>query len=336
MSGARAINWGGLGTAALTALALSGCGDREGSEKAALALSEAVYPAEFALHDSYLQKGHYDVALVKKGDPLTRLRFAIDADPAQCRIGTPCEQRLRRAHADAVASALKIKALNTGFGACDVPMLGIHDARITPTLRTIVELDLDPADQQPELDRLTPCVAAFRRALPAEADEALRTLALRILRPAHGRAAVPAPLTLDSRLSGKRADEPSYQITIGAMQERAHAADLRLYVHYVSGSGLDEKLAEVARQTLADDQLGGHVPNHALNWQLKLDPQRLDVIRTYVLACSARTPGKGPCRTDIAVRMRYDLAREEASERAVIRNARGARGSVELPELPGR
>ncbi|MGE4323172.1 MAG: hypothetical protein AB7E60_09110 [Sphingobium sp.] len=159
---------------------------------------------------------------------------------------------------------------------------------------------------------------------------------MQILRPAPGRAAAPAPLTHDSRLPASRADEPAYQITIGAGQDRARAANLRLYVHYVSGSGLDEKLADVARRTLANDPLGGHVPNHALNWQLKLDPRRLDVIRTYVLACGTHIPGKGPCRTDVAVRIRYDLAREEASELAVIRDIGGTRGSVDLPVLPGR
>ncbi|MFV0625433.1 hypothetical protein ACBY01_15670 [Sphingomonas sp. ac-8] len=336
MSGIDAAASVRLWTAGLVALALGGCGDREGSERAALALSEAVYPGEFAFYDSYLQKGYYDVALVKKGDPLTRLRFAIDAEPAECRIGTACEQRLRRARADAVASAIKIKALNAGFGECGVPMLGIHDGRITSAFRTIVELDLDPADQQPGLDRLTPCVSGFRRALPADADEAPGTLALRILRPVGGRTTAPVPLTLDSRLPAKRADEPSYHIAIAAGQDRAQAADLRLDVHYVSGSGLDDKLADIARQALAKDPLGGRVPNHALNWQLKLDPQRLDVIRTYVLACSTHTPGKGPCQTDIAVRMRYDLAKGAASELAVIRNARGAHGSVDLPEMPGR
>ncbi|MGE4323173.1 MAG: hypothetical protein AB7E60_09115 [Sphingobium sp.] len=171
MTGVRATAWGRAWAAGLAALTLGGCGDREGAERAALALSEAIYPGEFAFHDSYLQKGHYDVALAKKDDPLTRLRFAIDADPARCGVGTACEQRLRRAHADAVATGIKLGALNAGFGACGVPMLGIHDGRITAAFRTIVELDLDTADQQPALDRLTPCVAAFRRALPAGADE---------------------------------------------------------------------------------------------------------------------------------------------------------------------
>lgn len=70
--------------------------------------------------------------------------------------------------------------------------------------------------------------------------------------------------------------------------------------------------------------------------QLKLDPQRLDVVRTCVLACSVDRPGAGPCRTEIAVRVRYDLAKNEASDMAVIRNVRDNRESSTLAQLPGR
>jgi len=328
--------WTSIAIAVGTVLALAGCGDRPGSEKAALALIEAVYPGAFVFHDSYLQKGYYDVAFAKRGDPLTRLRFAVDADPAQCRLGTPCEQRLRRAHADAVSTGIKLKALNAGFGTCGIPMLGIHDAERTSRFRTIVELEMDSADQQSALDRLAPCVAAYRQALPKSADEHLQTLSLRILLAERGGASAPKPMTLDSRLPDARAAEPSYQLTIGAGEERPKTADLRLYAHYVRESGLGAKLAKVARAALAKDPLGGHVPNYALNWQLKLDPQRSDVVRTYVLACSVEKPGTGPCQTDIAVRIRYDLAKDEASEVAVLRNIRYDRGSMKLPELPGR
>ena len=330
------MRWARWGAAILSALMLAGCGDREGSERAAIALAEAVYPGEFEFYDSYLQKGYYDVALVKSGDPLTRMRFNIDPDPAKCGVGTACEQRLRRAHDSAVLSGIKVKALNAAFSQCGIALLGIHEAQITPAFRTVLELDLDPANQQPALDRLTPCIARYRQGLPADADTALRTLALRILRPTPGQPAKAAPMTLDSRLPDNWSDEPSYQISIGADQEQARAADLRLYVHYISASGLDDRLADVARSTLAKDPLGGHVPNYPVNWQLKLDPQRLDVIRTYVLACSMYKEGQGPCQADIAVSMRYDLARGEASEVAVVRNIRDARGLHVLQALPGR
>ncbi|GEM_PF-2546090 len=322
--------------AGLAALVLGGCGDRPGSESAAVDLVEAIYPGQFAFHDSYLQKGHYDVALVSKTDPLMRIRFAVDADPAQCRVGSDCETRLRRAHAVATGTAIRIKAINSAFGACGVPLIGIHDMSMAPGFRTVIELDLDPADQQPALDRLTPCIDAYRQALPANADPALQGLGLRILRPAASGPTAPAPLTLDSRIPDDRTADPSYMIMVTPDQTRALAENLRLYVHYVSASGLDDKLSETAKRALADDPQGGHVPNHALNWQLKLDPARLDVIRTYVLACSSHTAGEGPCKTDVAVRIRYDLATDTASEIAVIRNIRDQRGSPDLPAIPGR
>lgn len=324
-------------TALIPGLMLGGCADRSGSEEVALALAEAIYPGQFKLHDSFLQTGgYYEVALASRTDPLMRVRFVIDREPAQCAIGTACEERLRRAHAAASMTAMKIRALNAGFGACGVPLLGMHDPAKAPAFRAVVEIDLDPADQQPALDRLTPCIAAYRQALPANADPALQALTLRIVRPAPGQPTAPQSMTLDSRLPDGRQNDPSYVIGLLADQPRALAENLRLYVNYVRASGLDEKLAETARIALAGDPQGGQVPNHALNWQLKLDPQRLDVIRTYVLACSAQTPGDGPCKTDVAVRIRYDLAKDEASELAVIRNIRDDRGSPVLPDLPGR
>ncbi|MFC4256465.1 hypothetical protein GRI97_09940 [Altererythrobacter xixiisoli] len=322
--------------AGLTALTLSGCSDREGSEHAALALAEAIHPGQFKLHDSYLQTGgYYEVALVSRTDPLLRVRFVIDREAGECQLGSRCEERYRRAHAAAVSTAIKMKALNAAFVSCGVPMLGLHDPAKAPAFRTIVELDLDPADQQPALNRLAPCIAAYRAALPADSPADLRVLSLRILRP-QGSPAPVQPMTLDSRLPGKRDDQPSYMIAMLPDEPRAMAEKLRLYANYVRGSGLSDKLAETAQRVLAADPQGGHVPNHALNWQLKLDPQRLDVIRTYVLACSAHVPGQGPCKTDVAVRIRYDLARDEASEVAVIRNFRDDRGSPVLPPLPGR
>lgn len=336
MSGVRAKAWARAWSMGLVALVLSGCEHRRGSEQAALAVAEAACPGQFEIHDSYLQKGHYDVALVKRDDPLTRVRFAIDADPAQCSPGAACEDRFRRAHAYAVSSATKIKALNTGFGQCGVPLLGFHEEPVAPTFRTIVELDLDSSDQQPALDRLGPCIDAFRRALPARVDSATQTLALRIIRPVRGSVTPPAPLSLDSRLPTGRADEPGYQVTISAGQDRALAADLRLSLHSVRASDLGLVLAEVAQRALANDPRGGHVPNRPLSWRLKLDSERLDVIHAYVLACSAPAPENRPCRTDIAVQIRYDLASEEASQVVVMRDVRGPRGIVNLPELPGR
>jgi len=160
---------------------LAGCGDRQGSIDAAMTLAEINYPGQLELYDTHLQKDHYDVVLAIKGDPVTRIRFGVDRDPAQCRSGAHCEERLRSAYETGVASGAKLKALDQALRECGVTALGIDDTHITPAFRTIVELDLDPADQQPALDRLTPCIATFRQALPPDASPAQLSLKLRVL-----------------------------------------------------------------------------------------------------------------------------------------------------------
>jgi hypothetical protein len=317
--------------------ALSGCGDRDGSIKAALALAEVNYPGQLELQDAQLQKDHYDIVLAIKGDPVTRIRFGVDRDPADCTPASPCEARLQRAYANGVAAGIKLKALDQGFRQCGVPVLGLNSGTITTAFTALIELDLGAEAQQAGLDRLTPCIAAFRQALPAASSPQLQSLALRILLPSGNAPAVaPSPLTFEARVSGKRQDGVSYLLGLEADDVRADSADLRLYPHYLSASGLDRKLAEIAQGVLSEDADGGHVPEYPLTWSLQLDPRRLDVIHTYVLACSVHKAGEGPCRTDIAVRMRYDMTQASASDLAVVRGIRDERGSVTLPALPGR
>lgn len=317
--------------------ALSGCGDRDGSIKAALALAEVNYPGQLELQDAHLQKDHYDIVLAIKGDPVTRIRFGIDRDPADCTPASACEERLKRAYVNGVAAGIKLKALDQGFRQCGVPVLGLNSDAITTAFTAVIELDLDAEAQQTGLDRLTPCIAAFRQALPAQASPQLRSVALRISLPSGNvPAEAPSPLTFEARLSAKRQKDVSYLVGLKAEDVRADSAALRLYPHYISASALDRRLAEIAQRALADDPHGGHVPEYPLTWSLQLDPRRLDVIHTYVLACSEHKAGEGPCGTDMAVSMRYDMTRDTASDLAVVRGIRDEPGSIALPPLPGR
>ncbi|TCP36582.1 hypothetical protein [Sphingomonas sp. BK235] len=319
--------------AILPGLILSGCGDRQGSIDAAMALAEAVYPGQLELLDSHLKKGQYAVTMGIKGDPLTRIGFDIDPDPAHCRIGTRCEERLRRAYAAGVAAGVKMKVLNAVLPACGVRMLGVQESEITPAFRTIVELDLDPADPQPGLNRVTPCIAAYRAAMPADARD--DHLAFRILLP-NGAPAKSAPLTFERQLEGARNDEPSYMISVAPDAASLSASQLRLYAWFLSAPERRDRLADAARAALAAERRQGHVPRLAQFHGTRLDPRRLDVVRTYVLACSVRERGKGPCRTDMAVRLRYDLRTGATSEPAILHDIRDAKGQIVLPELPGR
>ena len=140
---------------------LAGCADRGGSIEAAEALAEANYPGQLELHATALQKDHYDVIFAVKGDPITRIRFGMDRDPANCRQASPCEARLRKAYAEGIAAGRWLKAANRAFRRCGVPLLAVEGAG-PATHMLVVELDLGEADQQPALDRLQSCVEAFR------------------------------------------------------------------------------------------------------------------------------------------------------------------------------
>lgn len=321
----------------LPALLLSACADRQGSVEAAMALADAAYPGQLELFDTHMQKDRYDVTLAVKGDPYTRIRFSIDADPSRCHIGAACEERLHRAYAAGMAAGAKLKALNTAFQACGVTALGMHDNHVTPSFRTIIELDLDAQDQQPALDRLSPCVAAFRQALPADATADQRSLAFRILLPGSKGAAKPVfPFLFEKRLDSSRIDEVSYQIAIGPDEQAFRSEKLAISHSYLSRKELRDRLAEAARQALTNDARGGYVPKLTFLTGTRLDSDRLDVIRTYILACSEQVPGQGPCKTDIAVWLRYDLTRDEITEQAVLRDIRDRSGRTQLPRLPGR
>ena len=320
----------------LLACLLAGCGDRQGSIDAALALAEINYPGQLELYDTHLQKDHYDVVFAIKDDPVTRIRFGVDRDPTQCRSGTRCEVRLRSAYANGVAAGAKLKALDQALRECGVTALGIDETYITPAFRTIIELDIDPAAPQRSLDRLTACIAAFRQALPPDATSAQHSLALRILPTEKTGGALTTPLTFETRLASERAAEASYLANIDPADEHLSAGKLRLNPHYLKDDELRARLIQAARRTLDDDPVGGHVPQLSFLSETQLDPHRLDVIRTYILACSKHEPGKGPRKKDIAVRMRYDLQSRDVSELTILRDIRDERGRMTLPELPGR
>ena len=145
-----------------------------------------------------------------------------------------------------------------------------------------------------------------------------------------------APLTFERQLEGARNDEPSYMISVPPDAASLSASQLRLYAWFLSAPERRDRLADAARAALAAERRPGHVPRLAQFHGTRLDPRRLDVVRTYVLACSVRERGKGPCRTDMAVRLHYHMRTGETSEPAILHDIRDAKGQIVLPELPGR
>ncbi|MDK8875236.1 MULTISPECIES: hypothetical protein [unclassified Paracoccus (in: a-proteobacteria)] len=316
---------------------LSACADRQSAVEAATALAEAAYPGRLELVGTHLQKDHYDVVFAIRGDPFTRIRFGVDRDASRCRPASPCEDRLHRAYAAGVSAGVKLRALNAAFPRCGVVPLAVQDAQAGTGFTTVVELDLAVQDQQPALDRLTPCIAAFRSALPPDATPEQRSLKLRILLPKPGETArPPVLLTFETTLARTRNDDISFLIGAGPETDRISAGNLRVHPAFLSAKTIRNQLVDAAAGALSADPAGGHVPKLAFATGARLDPQRLDVIRSYILACSTARKGQGPCKTDIAVRLRHDLGTGEVIPEAILRDIRDSSGSLHLPPLPGR
>lgn len=319
------------GAAAL--FGLSGCAGRDAATDATMTLAEANYPGQLEFFDSQRQKDNYRVILAVKGDPVTRIAFVVDPDPAKCVPGSRCEERFRKAHDEGLAIGAKVKALETALGRCGVKARGLESSDIVADFRTVIELDLPISDQQSALDQLTPCIAAFRAGLPTSAPSAIRALQFRIVTPDMPGEAV--PLRFEAPLPAVSDALPSYLLGIAPEEAIASATKFRVAPDYLRRSGINDRLADIARKSLADSG-GGTVNEQTAPHGTKLDPNRRDVIRTYILACGSGSTGGGRCRADMAVAINYDLLRGTASEVAVVRDIRGPRGSVDLPDLPGR
>lgn len=314
------------------AVLLAGCADRDGSIEAARRLAESNYPGQLELHDTQLQKDHYDIIFAVKGDPITRIRFGVDRDPEACQPGTPCEERLRRAYRLGIASGARLKALNQVFRTCGVPLLAVEGASMRSS-RMVVELDLGETDQQPALDRLGDCARKFR-AISGDRD----AVWFSILRPGpKGAAAMPDLVTFETRMPRDRRDEPRYLVAALADQDRIAHDTLRIDTSYVRRGPIAEPLETAVRSFLSSRLPNAELRSPALYWGIKLDPRRLDVIRAYVLACSRPAPpGKGLCKDDLAIPVTFDMRSGEASGMSVLPISRQKGEPLRLPELPGR
>lgn len=261
---------------------LSACADRQAAIDAATALVEATYPGQMELVGTHLQKDHYDVIFAISGDPFTLIRFGVDRDASRCRRFSPCEDRLHRAYAAGVSAGDKLRALNAAFPQCGVVPLAIQDGQAGTDFTTVIELDLAVQDQQPALDLLTPCIAAFRSALPPDAAAEQRSLKLRILLPKpHETARAPALLTFETTLAKARGDEISFLTGIGPDADHFPAENLRVNPAFLSSKTMRDRLVDAAETALAGDPGGGRVATLAFPTGTRLDPQRLVVSRMW-------------------------------------------------------
>lgn len=321
----RVAKFAGSIVMAFTAVALGGCAERQGSIEAAQRLAEANYPGELQVVGTQLQKSYYDVILGVKGDPFTRIRLQVDRDPSACRVGTPCEDRLRRAYAEGREQGRQLKAMNAAFRTCGIPLLATWP--LNGRTAYVIELDLGIEDQQPALDLLATCTQAFAEVY----GEPLRHN-FRIFRP-QGEAAtrVPDLVTPETELSRESRREPSYWISVDPARKDIPQQNLRIDTEIFRSGPVHDEMAEAAAALLRKEHPQATMRWPQTFWKIQLDPQRVDVVRTYLMAC--REAREGPCREDLALRMTYDLTAGSLTQLSLLDAPQGLGG---LPDLPGR
>lgn len=310
---------------AAAVVALGGCADRQGSIHAAEQLAEVNYPGQLEVVGTHLQKSYYEVILAMKDDPFTRIHLQIDPDPSACRVGTACEKRLRKAYVEGRARGGQLKAMNAAFRNCGVPLLATHP--LNGRTAYVVELDLGLEDQQPALDRLANCTQAFADAY----GEPIRHN-FRIFRPRGGAPAqTPGLVTFETELPRERRDEPSYWFSVDPASEDIVQENLRIDTEIFRSGPVHDKMVKAARTLLKKERPNAVMRWPNIFWKTQLDPQRADVVRMYLMACSEDR--EGPCRQDLAFRMTYDLSAGALTDLSLLEAPQGVDG---LPDLPGR
>lgn len=295
---------------------------------AAMALAEANHPGQLEFHSSEQQGEVHTVILAVKGDPITRVRFDMDSNPADCKIGTACEQRFQKAYDEGIAAGIKLQAVNQAMQSCKVRPLAVESAGETTQFRLVVERDLHSDQAQQQLDELTACLSDFRDALPEDASTQQRSIALRILQPAKDTPEASGLLTFETRLPASRQQEVSYLIGAGPEDSTLTTAQLRLDPAFLTADEQRQRFSDAARSALGEQ---GHVPDNAIPWQTQLDAQQPQVLHTHILACSEVKQGAEPCQADMAVRLRYDLSTDTVSEPVILNDVVNERGQVKLP-----
>lgn len=295
---------------------------------AAMALAEAHHPGQLEFHSSEQQGENHTVILTVKDDPITRIRFDMGSNPADCTTGTACEQRFSKAYDEGIAAGIKLQAVNQAMQSCKVRPLAVESAGETTQFRLVVERDLHSDKAQQQLDELTACLSDFRGALPEDASTQQRSIALRILQPAGNAPEATGLLTFETRLPAARQQEVSYLIGAGPEDTTLTTAQLRLDPAYLTADEQRQRFSEAARNALGDQ---GHVPDNAVPWQTQLDAQQPRVLHTHILACSEAGQGAEPCQADMAVRLRYDLSTDTVSEPVVLKDVLDERGQITLP-----
>lgn len=326
--------WAGF--ALIAAMVLAPAGARAASPSAAdaaLQLADALYPGELEVHDTHLRKGYVEVVLAPKGDPVTRIRLAMDPDPADCRLGTPCETRLRRAYAQGIAQGQEMRTLEAAFRACGMPILAVEEPGSAAFYTPVLHASLTQDKRQQVTQDVAACAAEFRAQAQDQPWWATRT-GMRVLL-TDAVATPPAPLTVDAAVPAAWQRAPAYAAIVAfdatgaTVRElafapwRAFTAQMQETVTTATDRFLRRERGDIQRET---------VPTLR---QTRLDPDNVDVVSTYLLACTpAARRGERCLRGDVALDVRYDVRKDSVIEIRRVPFERDRLGSPELPPRP--
>lgn len=320
-------------------LHLAGCSSgRAEAEKAAMELAEAIYPGQLELYATHWQKANYEVIFAVIGDPVTRIRLAMDRNPTDCKLNTPCEQRLRMAYDSGIALGAELKALDTAFLNCGIPILAVDWFGGKAHLVPIVEVRLSNENQTSVFDKLNQCVTHFRNDNhQARWWKDRSTIRIILASKTPQKSAKYAPLRFENSIPGFLQSSPAYSMVFRLDGGNVEADALR----FEPFNELKQKIVQTIKK-----EVTGFLKNQTdrpiletsvILWETQLDPQRVDVIRTYLLACTDKFLNEKRClKGDVALRVKYDIDKHEVLEILRIPLERDGSGTSLFSPLPSR
>ncbi|WP_343312674.1 hypothetical protein AAIB41_07425 [Brucella sp. BE17] len=302
-------------------------------------LAEAIYPGQLELYATYLQKAHYDVIFSVKGDPVTRIRLAMDRNPADCRLDAPCEKRLRMAYVSGIDLGAELKALDRTFTACGIPVLAVNWFGGKAHLVPIVQEPLNNENQNRVFDKLNQCVAQFRTDNYKTQwwNERSNIRIIIASNDTQQKPTKPIPLTFENSVPGFLQNRPAYSMVFRLDGENVENGALRFEPFHKFEQKIMETIKNEATGFLQKQADKPMLETSAILWDTQLDPQRVDMIRTYLLACTVEVrDGKRCLKGNVAIGIKYDINKHKVLEMRRIPIERDRSGSAIFPPLPSR
>lgn len=325
---------------ALLVLPAAGHASRQAASEAALQLAEAIYPGQLELQATYLRKGFYEVVLTPHGDTITRIRLAMDPDPANCRLGTRCETRLRRAYTLGMAQGQEIRALDAAFRACGMPILAVEQPGGAATFVPVIAHPLNSENRAQVAQAVAACATGYRdasRAQPWWAERQAMRVTVASLPQGRAQLDPPAPLTSDVQVPTALQAVPAYAFSIALDGPAASVNHIAFAPFRALQDRIQQDIRTAADRFARDQDDDLQQEAVSLLRQTRVDPQQVDLIDTYILACTpAARQGRRCARGDVALHVRYDLGKSQVVDIARLPLARDALGSPLLPPFPAQ